>query len=187
MTRPIVVIGHPRSGTSLVCGLLNRAGVWCGFMREPDATNPKGDFENEQLRRLPANGHTLISWTDVERILAEQGYTGGPWLVKIGDPARWWRWRELDPITIKVRRTHASILASALDRKKIKGVAVGTDYAGQLSKRIERTVERMEGIPGFTVWPENLVHGRDHEFRALFHELNLPWDMGFWEPNLWHH
>lgn len=187
--RPILVLGHPRSGTSVVCGLLASAGVWVG-PHEPEITNPTGTFENDRLRNLPSPlwGH-LVRHVDAEHVMREQGYPGGPcpWLVKLGDPARWWRWSDMDPITIKVRRTHSSILASALARKQTKGVEVGPDYTTQLSNRIFRAVERMQDIPGYTVWPENLAHGRADEFERLFHELNLRWDMSFWEPGLWHH
>jgi hypothetical protein len=186
MTSPIVVVGHPRSGTSLVCGLLNRAGVWFG-PHEPEVTNPTGTFENEQLRRLPGNGHLYITLEDVLPILNAQGYTLGRWGVKIGRPDRAWRWRDLAPTFIKVRRKPEAILCSALARKALKGSPIGEEYPDLLRRRIDRTVEIMAEIPGFEIWPSELAYGRTHTFEALFKELDLKWTGEHFDAKLWHH
>jgi hypothetical protein len=54
MSQPVTVVsGVPRSGTSLMMSLLARAGlpVLCDDGRPPDASNPRGYFELEAVRR----------------------------------------------------------------------------------------------------------------------------------------
>jgi len=49
-TQPIFVTGAGRSGTSMVMGLFNRAGVWVGECVKGSPDNPGGYFENKRLR-----------------------------------------------------------------------------------------------------------------------------------------
>jgi hypothetical protein len=53
--KAFVVIGFQRSGTSMVCDMLNRAGVYFGDSKElmaPDSRNPNGFFEHKRLFKL---------------------------------------------------------------------------------------------------------------------------------------
>lgn len=184
---PILVVGHPRSGTSVVCGLLSQSGVWFG-PHEPEVSNPTGTFENQRLRDLPGDGRPLVTWADVEPILKEQSCPeGGRWGVKLGDPRRWPRWVGLHPKTIKVRRRSGAIITSALSRKAMKGIPVPSDYPELLQVRIERALESMRSMPGITLWPEKLAAGDDNDFQAAFAHLDLTWDGSFFDPKLWHH
>ncbi len=103
--RPILVTGLPRSGTSLVAGLLAESGAWVGRTVPGGPPNPRGFFEHVALRegvnkgilralgadplgvrRLPAPDELLpvdnLRET-VHRILREEGYDGTrPWLFK---------------------------------------------------------------------------------------------------------
>ena len=61
----VVVLGMHRSGTSLVAGLLHRAGVYMGtYFRAPDAANPSGYFED-------------IVWRNVNKTILN--CAGGTW------------------------------------------------------------------------------------------------------------
>ncbi len=75
---PIVVLGCPRSGTSLVAGLLHAHGVWVGDCRAADEHNPRGYFENKaiaKLRRGPdCDRDPPLVRGDVHRILGGEGY-----------------------------------------------------------------------------------------------------------------
>lgn len=103
--RPILVTGLPRSGTSLVAGLLAESGAWVGRTVPGGPPNPRGFFENVALRdgidkgilralgmdplgvrRLPAPDELLpvdnLRET-VHCILRDEGYDGSrPWLFK---------------------------------------------------------------------------------------------------------
>lgn len=48
--RPIFVLGLPRSGTSMVAGLVKEFGVWAGTTVQGGPANPKGFFENRPIR-----------------------------------------------------------------------------------------------------------------------------------------
>jgi hypothetical protein len=48
--RPIFVVGLPRSGTSLVAGLLHEFGAWTGETVPGTGENPTGFFENGEIR-----------------------------------------------------------------------------------------------------------------------------------------
>jgi hypothetical protein len=48
--KPIFITGLPRSGTSLVAGLLHACGAWVGNTVPGDAANPRGYFEHVIVR-----------------------------------------------------------------------------------------------------------------------------------------
>ena len=48
--RPLFILGLPRSGTSLVAGMLKKMGFWCGSTVAGDGNNPKGYFEHSHIR-----------------------------------------------------------------------------------------------------------------------------------------
>ncbi len=54
--QPIFITGLPRSGTSMVAGLLAQAGIWVGSTIEGGPSNPKGFFEHEQIREVVIKG-----------------------------------------------------------------------------------------------------------------------------------
>jgi hypothetical protein len=49
-SRPVFIVGLPRSGTSLVAGLMHEFGGWVGKTVSGTGENPKGFFENDELR-----------------------------------------------------------------------------------------------------------------------------------------
>ena len=68
MSQPVTVVsGVPRSGTSLMMSLLARAGlpVLCDESRPADASNPRGYFELEAVRR---------TWDDPGWVRAAPGH-----------------------------------------------------------------------------------------------------------------
>lgn len=49
----IAVIGLPRTGTSCIAGVLHKLGIAAGtFFSPPNLNNPKGNFEDMQLKRI---------------------------------------------------------------------------------------------------------------------------------------
>lgn len=90
---PIIVLGSPRSGTSMVAGYLHHCGAFAGACRPADQWNPKGYFENVAITRLRMDQN--LTPTAVERVLRSEDYRGGPWLYKQspGTWALWWRFR----------------------------------------------------------------------------------------------
>lgn len=64
MSQQLIVAGFHRSGTSLVCQLLNQAGLFLGYdLFEANFSNPHGHFEDLEILKLH------------ERILSDNGLT----------------------------------------------------------------------------------------------------------------
>jgi hypothetical protein len=178
---PIVVCTHPRSGSSLTCGLLHEAGIWTGPSRQAGPNNPNGYFENENLMALNRL-RRAIRWPDVLPILDGQGWQGERWLVKI--KASFWRqWLPLEPIYIKVRRNSAAILAS---HERVRKRGKQQMPRPEAKRKISHYVRILKEIPGYTLWPEKLVRGDDRAFRKVWRELGLPWSSNFLDRELWH-
>lgn len=116
---PILITGVPRSGTSLTAGCLNQCGAWVGRTVGANQDNPKGFFENMQIREkvvkgylqsygydkmgqdlpLPPiqssispqdNNHAPLIRKQVEEILKSEGYRGEQWLFKDAKLALIW-------------------------------------------------------------------------------------------------
>ncbi|MGB5325383.1 MAG: sulfotransferase [Pseudomonadales bacterium] len=103
--KPLFILGLPRSGTSMVAGMLKKSGFWCGTTVVGDRNNPKGYFEHVQIREklvkeiLREQGcdelgvrdapdlaklHTVHDIRrELKKILRDDGYRGNrPWLYK---------------------------------------------------------------------------------------------------------
>ena len=80
--KAFVVLGFQRSGTSMVCDMLNRAGVYFGDPKElmaPDSRNPNGFFEHKRLFKLcrkflKESGKTMDYNFNFEKQLKAEGY-----------------------------------------------------------------------------------------------------------------
>lgn len=93
MSEQLIVAGFHRSGTSLVCQLLHRAGLFLGYdLLEAAFSNPHGHFEDTEVLNLHRqiladNGKTwLVSkpflpvviephWQRMERIIQRRCWT----------------------------------------------------------------------------------------------------------------
>ena len=156
MSTPIFVTGLPRSGTSLVTGILALSGAWTGPTGPPSPWNRKGNFENETLKDrfvkaylalagadplgldpLPSRSMALLVSPELWRHLIlgtvnEMGLPAGqPWLFKDAKLALVWRqWAEALPEArwIVVRRRRDAIIASAL-RAEPMARRLGYDWA----------------------------------------------------------
>lgn len=89
---PILVMCMGRSGSSMTAGVLAAHGVWTGTTMRGDRANPRGYFENVEIKKR------LIRWAGkditrvyppvpgwrarAERVVRSDGYVEGPWLVK---------------------------------------------------------------------------------------------------------
>ena len=62
--KPIFIVGLPRSGTSMVAGILANCGVWTGRTVRGDKNNPKGFFENIFIREQVIKGMLRSSGCD---------------------------------------------------------------------------------------------------------------------------
>jgi len=139
MKEPILITGIARSGTSMVAGVINLCGVFMGTLAENNRANPKGMFENAEIRnnmvkpflrscgadpagqfplpdtkRLPIPG----DWRqNIEQVMIKQGYIGGAWAYKGPKmPLMWPVWNHAFPTAkwIIVRRRSGDIVRSCM-------------------------------------------------------------------------
>jgi len=130
---PILVTGFPRSGTSLVAGMLWQCGAWADTAgRKPDEHNPRGYFESPAMNgaqaglslRAVEGGEALgrawgpATFRDrVVRALRVRGWLSGPWLFKataICTSLDCWRAAFPGARYVVVRRAQDECVASAM-------------------------------------------------------------------------
>lgn len=69
---PILIAGHNRSGTSLVAGYLTNLGIWNKNYDNPGhVDNPKGMFENAQIRMIEKRWHLMLAGPQPNELLLE--------------------------------------------------------------------------------------------------------------------
>lgn len=148
---PFVVLGAPRSGTSLVTGLLALHGVWTGTCKGGDWRNPKGYYESQPIKQLLlTHAGRLIHeareaepldkgrWQElVGRAIIEDGYQGGSWAAKHGAVyAPLWE-SDFEPIFINVWRNPDAVLKSGQHAGMLKNKA-GLYACRQAMTRIQQ-------------------------------------------------
>lgn len=187
----VVVLATPRSGSSLTTGILSKHGFWTGRCREADENNPKGYFENLDIKALLKRhcGAVHVSTgTEAEPILGFKGMTENilpkyGWAVK--HSAMYWRvWDGFDVKFILVRRPDESIFQSNYQT----GFMVGSPE--KIRNSIKRHSEVMDKIDGVNVFTDEIVKGDYSSLERAFEYLQLPMDRDivddFVEPRHWH-
>lgn len=194
--RPIVVLGAPRSGTSLTAGLFAQHGVWTGNCMAPDSRNALGYFENLDLKRsLIEHCGRLVNrgeladrlpegvWSGcVQKALDAGGYTGGPWLFKHSAmyyPA--WL-TDFDPIFVCCFRNPRDIAASGkASRLLTESKAIAAHH---------RVMGELLDYGAHKVSPERFIRHEWDQLLPPFHEAGLEFDedvaRAFVRPDLWH-
>ncbi len=138
---PLLITGAPRSGTSLIAGMLQKMGMWTGDTVPGAATNPRGFFENwgiretvikRQLAQLDCDPSGVVKIPTLESIdnlsadgmlkavegsMQMEGYCGERWLYKDAKLALLWPvWMKAFPKAkwLIIRRNDADIIQSCL-------------------------------------------------------------------------
>ena len=201
--KPVFVLGLPRSGTSLVAGVLGICNAWMGKTIPGGVENPKGFFEHNVLREqvnkkillqlgcdplgvasLPALGAIprIPGLRDaIHGIISEEGYDGKyPWLLKDAKMTLIW------PAYLKafpgahwviVRREEDDIVKSCLNtpfmNQHSKDPALWESWAGEYMLRLEKL---KMACPSYSeIWPQELVEGKLDSMQKLVADLGLEW------------
>jgi hypothetical protein len=202
LKKPIFITGLPRSGTSMIAGLLDHCGVWTGKTVGSDIkNNPKGYFENIQIReklikpllsamncdplgvvKLPPfpllNKVNGLS-ESFERLICNEGYSGERyWLYKDAKLSLFWMplVREFPEATwIIVRRPVADVIKSCLKTSFMRQHSDDHDFwLGFSSEYLIRLGGLMDAIPNvYEIWADSLVDGNKESMRQLLRVLNL--------------
>lgn len=169
---PIIILGPPRSGTSLTASIFKAHGIWVGTVRPPDDGNPKGYFENIMLTEVRYRmGHgDGLSRPLVHDLIFSDGYIEGLWLVKHSPPI-WRAWRQFNPFWILVNRDTEKIVDSRIRCKQWDmtqaehRIAVETDIA------ICQSIKRHIG--GVEIRPDLFFSGDWSEMKKAFEYCGL--------------
>jgi hypothetical protein len=200
---PVFVTGLPRSGTSMVAGLLGLSGLWLGHTVPGGPENIRGFFENVILRERvqkeilrqgrfdplgvrqlpPPAWHPLIKSLRavVAAALAAQQYDGRQtWGFKDAKLTLTWRvWREHFPRArwVVVRRSSDEIVASCLRTSFMKqhsdDPAFWRQFVADYLERLE-ALQRAVGW-GRTIEAGDVAAGRFDALERLVGELGLAW------------
>jgi len=135
---PILILGQPRSGTSMTAGIFAQHGVWTGTCREGNQFNEKGFFENLHIKKViiamqgrvvhagvlgqPMPGFRAM----VLAAIYEDGYRSGPWLWK-GSALYWPAFYEFKAKIVVCRRPVGQIFDSCRSSEVIFGKELPDD------------------------------------------------------------
>lgn len=203
---PVLVTGLPRSGTSMVAGLLRECGLWLGGTVPGGPENPRGFFENvilreklqkELLRRgrvdplgvnpLPApRWHPEVpNFRDVvARVLAAEGYAGAePWGFKDAKMTLTWRiWHQHFPSArwIVVRRPTEQVVASCLRTSFMRHHSGDPEFWRRF---VETYLARLAQLRETVSWcrvidSTDIVGRRLDALERIVRELDLEWRRG---------
>jgi len=200
---PIFITGLPRSGTSMVTGLLGASGLWLGATVPGGHENPRGFFENVLLReqvqkeilrrcnfdplgvrRLPPRdwlpnirNFRLV----VTAALAAQQYDGGsPWGFKDPKTLLTWRiWNHHFPRArwIIVRRPSEEVIASCLRTSFMKRQSSDPLFWRDL---VDAYLSRLDDLQQAVAWcrsiqASDIIDQRYEDLERLMIELDLAW------------
>jgi hypothetical protein len=189
---PILVMGFPRAGTSMVSGIFVLHGAWVGSVNPPNRVNPTGYFSNLFIKHLLVSeyGHGtdfILDKRDLkERIeagLVYDGYKGGPWLFKTAI-TYYDVFHQFSPTNIIIRRDKKEILAS---NKRNKMAALRNMTMEQAVDQYEELCHKFDGIH---VWPKKIISGDYSEIEKAVEASGLKFNPElvdrFVKKDLWH-
>lgn len=205
---PILIIGAPRSGTSLTAGIIEACGAFGGASRFADSSNPKGYFENDRLLTffndiVMENAWLFLHAEDdltcdvseirrrVEEMLQSDGYAGGPWYFKYPNALN--HFNVLKTMAtifpnakwVVPRRRDEDIMASA--RKYFREHA--HNPIGGLLKNLSQIKRAAPNC--IEIWPFEILAQGAEGFKSTIEELGLTWNeeavKAFADPSLVHY
>ena len=201
---PIFVLGLPRSGTSLIAGILEICGAWLGdTVPGGGVENPKGFFENIYLReqvnkkilnsldvdplgvqKLPELA-TLPAIDGLKEVirsgLKKEGYDSSrPWLFKDAKLTLLW------PVYLKafpnahwviVRRETQHIIASCLNTSFMKKQSSNPSFWRNWSDEYLLRLDALKQsqCSWSEIWSPKIINGELDELAVLVEQLGLHW------------
>ncbi len=199
--RPILVTGLPRSGTSLIAGLLGQCGVWLGRTVPGGPPNPRGFFEHIALREGVVKGILRALNCDplgvarlppqegllpvdnlremVHQLLRREGYDGSrPWLFKDAKLTLLWpQWVAAFPQArwVIVRRDTEAVIDSCLRTHFMAWHGLDRSQWRAWAESYQTRLQRLTAsVPWWReIHPHRLVHGDWRPFLSLAHALGL--------------
>jgi len=200
MIPPIVILGNPRSGSSLVCAMLKQQGVWFGSTGEANPKYPFGTLENQPIRkalvqtynpwisefRIPFNPDK--EWAKrAEGLIRADGYNDGPWAIK--HSIRFWpTWLKMNVKWVLVYRPIDDVMAGLMRKKgEIKNPK---KVGARLFWNQNQMHQIVDKYKGHLVVSDNLIKRQHSEAQKLFDyvglkNVNIEESLQVIRPELW--
>jgi len=200
---PILITGAPRSGTSMVAGIIHLLGAWGGNMIGPHLENPKGFFENGAIKEGVTDpymfnlGYDLLGKReipplrkrriprlkqDIRNVLSLEGYDDGPWFFKSPMAclvSSAWIHVYKDAKWIIVRRDIEQNAQACINTSWMigrSGLQQWVDYVAEYNRRMDLMFDDIDPDSIFSIWPQKIVDGEYSELENAIIALGLNWD-----------
>ncbi len=192
--RPILITGTPRSGKTMIAGVLEICGVFAGetdrmlenisvrdtvlrkyLLRQ--AADPNG------LRPLPETKHLNIpgGWKEgIDNIMEKEGYkTEQRWMFKSSKIALTWPvWHYAYPEAryVIVRRRAGDIIQSCMKTDYMRAYEDEDGWKDMIHQYEGKLAEMLnEGLNCKVIWPHRMVNGDYSQIYELLDWLGLQW------------
>lgn len=200
---PVLITGIPRSGTSMIASCLQAAGLWMGPTIGATADNPRGFYENREIREKilkpnlkavgadPLGVHRLPDLTRLapdpklrERVLgvfAQQGHDGRRrWGYKEPKLALVWPlWLEAfpDATWVIVERDIEAVVNSCLSTGFMSRHSHSAEFWRSFASRYQERLDILaDTAPNVVrVSSDEVIAGNSNGLRALAERLGLIW------------
>jgi len=194
---PILITGCPRSGASLVAGLIGISEIWGGEWFEETYENKllknrinknvlrmMGSDSEGQFPLVNTNQIKLEEWVKsvrngIESSLAEEEYNYGPWFYKDFKLVLLWPiWHDIFPDAkwVIVNRNKRDIVSSCMKSPLMDAFgrpSLWEALVGEYRTRIDGLRAQVEFID---VWPDRIILGHEDELSKLESFIELPID-----------
>lgn len=178
----------------MTAGIFANHGVWVGPYKPGDHRNQKGYYESLPFKQaiIAKVGPIVhkgilapeIQWRETaERILAENGYTVGPWLVK--HSAMYYPlWHEFKPKFVCARRDPASVEKSGRESGMFRAKSA-------IQPHVEAMDYVRDHLGGVDVFTDKVVAGDFSSLERAFDYCGIEFSREiadeFIDPQLWHY
>lgn len=203
MSRPIIITGCARSGTSLIAGVVHKCGAWMGNITGKTVWNKKGQFENIHIRDVLTKGYLKkigadpmgqdplprlkptdfeVRWSsDVIFAINNEGYKGGPWAFKGAKACLIWPiWNNAFPKAswVVVRRDPERIVDSCMRTSFMRKRKTRESWMEWVWFHEEKFEEiRLNCSRTYEIWPDSLFREDGlGGLQVLVKSLGLMWN-----------
>jgi len=180
--RPIVILGTPRSFTSLTAGIFRDHGVWFGKCREYTEFAPTGSCENARMKRILKSelgaglvlrgelAHSFEEWDEkILAVMKDEGYLDGPLGFK-HSAVYWPVWENFDVRFICCRRPQSSVVQSG---QRTGMVAANAESWEKHQEIMDSLVETGKAV---NVYGEKYFEGDWTDLKKAFEFCDLEFD-----------
>lgn len=203
VARPVYIAMQARSGSSMTAGIFALHGFWVGSHRLTSAANPKGSFENLELKKvfkkyypnLPLEIGVLAEpnqslRSEIELTIARDGYTGGPWLWK-ASVMYWPAFHVMNPRYVCVFRRKESIFASNRTTRMFGQFLPDAELRENIQVQQDEMHDLCQHQRAYPVYTDELIEGNYASIERAITGLGFAFNRAaveeFIDPLLWRH